>query len=357
MASPALPAFAHGGEEIGHHTEWWAAWRFDWLVSGPALAVLAIYINGMRRRAGSAHAPHPARHISFIAGLGLVWLSLQSPVDPMAERLFSVHQIQHILIRMMGPMFIALAHPEGVLLAGSPRWLRRSVIRPVATSRVMRGLGGGVSRPWAAFLIFFLSLYFWQIPAVHDASILNDPLHETMHVTMLLAGLIFFFTLFRRQDPPLGASRPVRILMILGAIVSNIILGAVTTLKDQVLYPAYDIEGRLFGISAMMDESAGGFIIWMPSSMMCLIALLFVLHGWGEQENRNMAKRYREPRSNAAMADVPQTAAELRRKTAETNRKAATALVASACTVFVIAISVASLIFVLHSGQAHAAMP
>ena len=78
-------------------------------------------------------------------------------------------------------------------------------------------------------------------------------------------------------------------------MLSNIGLGAYTTLKSVLLYPAYDIVGRLFDIAPLTDEMTGGFIIWMPSSMMCVLAVLIVIHRWGKQETRADEKRLTSP--------------------------------------------------------------
>ena len=41
----------------------------------------------------------------------------------------------------------------------------------------------------------------------------------------------------------------------------------------------------------MIDETVGGFVIWVPGSMMCLIAAIIVLHLWGKDEERSEEKR------------------------------------------------------------------
>jgi cytochrome c oxidase assembly factor CtaG len=47
------------------------------------------------------------------------FFALQSPIDPVAEHLFFVHQIQLLLGRVT-PMFIMLSAPQGLLVAGMP---------------------------------------------------------------------------------------------------------------------------------------------------------------------------------------------------------------------------------------------
>jgi putative membrane protein len=115
-------------------------------------------------------------------------------------------------------------------------------------------------------------------------ALLDDTIHYIMHVTMLVAGLLFWWLILDRRPPPQGLRYGVRLMMLWLAILSNIVLGGYTTLKHAVLYTAYDVHGRLYGMPAGTDEHIGGIIIWIPSSMMCLIAILLVIHMWGRQE-------------------------------------------------------------------------
>ncbi|KKN80168.1 hypothetical protein LCGC14_0332500 [marine sediment metagenome] len=74
------------------------------------------------------------RHVLFMMGMLTLFLSLQSPIDPMGERLFLAHQIQHLILHMIGPMLVVLARPQGALVAGLPKRVRRRVAAPLMKS-------------------------------------------------------------------------------------------------------------------------------------------------------------------------------------------------------------------------------
>ena len=77
---------------------------------------------------------------------------------------------------------------------------------------------------------FLAALYVWEVPAYHDAALLNDNIHDTMHVTMLIAGLLFWWRDFRHTAPRAGGpSYGTRLMMLWIVILSNIGLGAYTT--------------------------------------------------------------------------------------------------------------------------------
>src|SRR3546814_4591863 len=103
---------------------------------------------------------------------------------------------------------------------------------------------------------FIASLYAWEVPSWHNAALLNDGIHYLMHVTMLVAGLFFWWLVLDRRPPPQGLRHGVRLMMLWLAILSNIILGGYTALKHDVLYTAYDSFGRLYGIPAITDRKS-----------------------------------------------------------------------------------------------------
>ena len=331
----AGPLQAHGTEGLTAENAW-SAWRLTPEVVAACLFVLWVYLRGLRRLRA---APHRRwwRHLLFFAGLTAVFVALQSPLDPLAERSFALHQIQHLLLRMSGPMLLALSAPQAVLVAGLPRVLRRRLLRPLAASRALGALLRGLRRPLVAWLLFVGTLYLWQLPAVHNNTLLSDALHYTMHVTMLLSGLLFFFVVFDLRAPPRGVAYGLRQIMLLAGIVSNIVLGALITLKETVTYDAYDIAGRLFTTTAVADEQTGGYIIWVPGSMMLLVSVLVLIFRWNGFEAARHAARHSWRSGNSAALEFPETAEELWLKVEGPNRTTRLVLAAIPLTMFVVA--------------------
>ncbi len=287
----ALPgaAWAHGGRDLGS-SEVWTAWAPTLAVSGPLVLLGAIYLRGAIRRSTARRSISTARHIAFATGLGAIFLSLQSPIDPMGERLFVAHQVQHLLLRMVSPMLMMLSRPAAIVTAGLPRALRTGILSPMASSGFVGRTYRNLRRPWIATVLFVLSLYVWQVPSTHNAAIVNDVIHWAMHLTMLAAGLLFFAVIFTERDRPDEPSHFLRIVILFVTIISNILLGALTTFKTSVLYAAYDIEGRLFGIAPLADETGGGIVLWVPGSMMTIIALLIVVYDWNRIEEKHISR-------------------------------------------------------------------
>lgn len=341
-----VSARAHGSEELTA-ASLVGAWNFAPEIVAATVFVSIVYFRGMVRLRSGSRETERRRHLLFYSGVAAVFLSLQSPIDPMAERLFWMHQIQHLLLRMLGPMLIALSAPQGRLVAGMPKGMSRKVVSPFARNGPAGGIVHVLVRPDVAFTLFVAALYVWQIPRFHNAALLDDLIHYAMHVSMLLAGLLFWFMIFDRRDPPKGIPHPVRMLMLAGAILSNILLGAITTLKETVAYEAYDVLGRLFETDPLVDEVVGGLVIWIPGSMMYALAILIAMRRWGGHEDKSEMRRLTWSSSNSRALEWPETAEELRMKVSGTNRTVGLTLSAVSLSVFLVTVAT---VLTIHNG-------
>jgi putative membrane protein len=297
-------ATAHSGDAAAQN--WWLAWSFDLdLVLPLALAVI-VYIRGAKqRRARSQRVASGLEPIFFALGLVVLFLSLQSPIDPLGERSFSMHQVQHLLLRSVAPLLLFLPSPQATLVAGLPSRVRQ-LFAQLGRSTVLRVFFGVLTHPVSVTVLFIASAYVWQYPPYVEASLLSDGFHYLMHVTMLAAGLLFWWRIF--DDRPAAMSYGARVVMLWAVTAANIVLGAYLTLKGGVLYPIYDELGRLW-IDGELDELLGGIIVWIPGSMMGLIALLAVIRRWGRREERVQRRRALASAAGVAASSAAQAAA------------------------------------------------
>lgn len=109
--------------------------------------------------------------------------------------------------------------------------------------------------------------------------------------------------------------------MLAAAGLSQIAIGALTTLKGSIYYPAYDMVGRLWHIAPLTDEATGGFLIWAPTCMMYLLAVFVVVHRWNGAEERFWRREGMRRRSNSMALMMPETAEELWLAVAAQNRR------------------------------------
>lgn len=298
------PLIPHGPDLL--RADPWAAWQLTPDVSAPLLLVAALYAAGALR--GSIRAGAAARHGAFAGGLLAIFIALQSPIESLADHSLALHEVEHMLLRMVAPMLLVLAEPQAALLRGLPDGLRRRVLAPVLSTRAVQGTFAMLTQPAVATALFIVGSAFWYLPRYHDLALADEWVHWLMHVGLLTTGLLFFVRLLDRRHPPVGPSLPTRLLMCWFALISNILIGFAITFSPDVLYRAYQTSGLLWGVSPRLNEIYGGQTEWIPGSMMLAIALLATVYRWAGQEERNASRRL--PAEGLAISGVAFVAAQ-----------------------------------------------
>ena len=281
-------ALAHG-DEIHAGEPIMAMWQFEPEIVAGLVIAATLYFAGIRQGAGGRWW----RHALFFGGLAALALALLSPIEPLADHLFAIHQIEHMLLRSIGPMLLLLSQPQAALMRGMPDWTRRGIVAPVLGSAGVRRAFGYLSQPAIATILFVGISWFWMVPRWHDIAILNEPIHYTWHVTLLISGLFFFSTIFDPRPAPVGPRLGTRLIMFWCAAMGNILLGAFLTFKGVAIYHVYDVMGRMIDLDAATDEQIGGLTMWIPGCMMFAVSAILILHRWGVDEERAAERRKR----------------------------------------------------------------
>ena len=324
----ASPALAHGDRELPQG--FWSMWNWSpEILIGVGIAALLFW-------RGTRQAPREWRWraTSFYAGLLALLVALVSPVERLADHIFAVHQVEHMLLRTVAPMLIFLARPQPALVRGLPggvgRFLAGNGWLP-ALLRVLR-------QPVVATPLFLFASYFWMLPRWHDLAILDEPIHYLWHASLLLAGLLYFSVIFDRRGAPHGPGLGARLAMFVFAALGNIVLGAVLTFKPRAIYTAYLVTGHAWHVSMLTDEQTGGIIMWIPGTMMFAISALVIVYRWASEETRLVERRAR-------------TGRELRAATRPANRALAFGLGGFSLLMLVLTLSIVALIDHPRDGQ------
>ncbi|MGI9377159.1 MAG: cytochrome c oxidase assembly protein [Tsuneonella suprasediminis] len=290
LAAWSAPAFAHG-DVVAENTSPWTMWQISpEIIIGLVLAGL-VYWRGSRH--GLVHEKW--RIAAFFGGLLALFIALVSPVEELADHIFAVHQVEHMLLRTIAPMLLFLSRPQAAFVRGLPP----GVSRFFAGRGWLRGIIDALRFPPVATTLFLVASYFWMYPAFHDMAILDRPVHYLWHVSLLVTGLLFFSVVFDRRPAPHGAGLGMRISMVVVAALGNIILGSILTFKGMPLYSAYLELGHMWHVSMLSDEQTGGLIMWIPGTMMFAVSALIVIHRWASEETRIADRRERTGRGGA----------------------------------------------------------
>jgi cytochrome c oxidase assembly factor CtaG len=77
-----------------------------------------------------------------------------------------------------------------------------------------------------------------------------------------------------------------RIAFVIGAIPPNMLTGVVLAFASEPIYTYYLAVPRLWNLSVMADQQIGGVIMWVPGSMMYIIAALILISRLLDNEDK-----------------------------------------------------------------------
>lgn len=273
---------------------WITPWEFSPTVLLSCLLAGALYLRGLRRTTAPDATVSRWRTTSFFVGLVLIYLVLQSYFDFLSQHMFWVHRLQHLVLHHLGPFLVMIAMPGEVMERGLPGWSRRPVLA-LLRNRAVRVVYRILQNPLIASVLFVGLIYLWLTPSIHFVAMLSAPLYKVMNWSMVLDGLLFWWLIVDPRSPSEHRTPryPVRILMLWGVMLPQIVLGAYIALSRHELYDAYSVCGRAWPISPLTDQEYGGLITWIPSAMMSVVGGLVVLRLWTRSGGRVRTRRAR----------------------------------------------------------------
>lgn len=288
-------------------------WRADVILTLSLAGLL--YTRGwleMRSR-GRRRLANGWRLASYWLGLLLLGLALLSAIDIFGEMLLLMHMVQHLILVMIAPPLLLLANPFPFALWGLPPVLRRGVVRLFSRrASFRRNLRAVTARGlvWFMFIAVFLG---WHDPNAYNAALRNDLVHDLEHLTFFGTALLFWWHVSAAGPRLHGRFAPAfRIAYLLMALPINAMLGIALTFSRQPLYTYYTTVPRLWGISVMQDQMLGGQIMWVPGSMMYVIAAAILLGRSLHADRSESSPPRTEARDNYASGHVRARVGEAR---------------------------------------------
>jgi putative membrane protein len=253
----------------------WAPWDFSWVEFASTWLAIWWFVRGIVRTAALRSRPSLTQWTSFLVGTLAIYSVLETHFEYAAQHMFVLNRIQHVVMHHLGPMLIALSWPGTTIARGMPRGLRALLQHRLVLCTV-----NFVQQPILAASLFVGIIFFWLIPAVHFRAMLDSRLYALMNWSMVVDGILFWCLLLDpRPSPPARISFAVRATLSIGVMFPQILGGALIAFSSHELYPSYDLCGRLFpGVSASADQTLGGLVIWIPTAMMSVLAIMLILN-------------------------------------------------------------------------------
>jgi cytochrome c oxidase assembly factor CtaG len=186
----------------------------------------------------------PGVKVAALAGVGLAIAGV-GLLAPAADRLFSAHMVQHLLL-------IAIAAPLLVLCGARVR------LPPV--------MG------WTLFVTVFL---FWHWPSAFQWAALH-PLTELLELASILVAATAFWSGVFRGEMNDGA----RALMVMTAAVITDLPGVVMLFAPKVICVMPGEDAARFGLTPLQDQQIAGLLMWVPANLVFFGIATFLFARW-----------------------------------------------------------------------------
>ena len=261
----------------------------------PVLLVLALgglYLWGVHRLRARGDAWPVGRTVSFVGlGLGSLALATTSGLATYDDSLFAVHMVQHMLLAMVTPVFLALGAPVTLALRTLPGRPRARLLGLLHSRPVQL-----LSFPAIGWLLFVGNPFALYFSGWYEATLDSRVLHELLHVHFLLVGCLFFWPLLGIDPVPGKVGHPLRMLLVTATLPFHAFLGvAIMSVQADgrgLLAPAHYLALHP-PAEAVSQQAIGGGLLWASGDIVGLLFLFTMTWQWMQASQREAAREDR----------------------------------------------------------------
>ena len=278
MSAPSLPSLL-----VTH-------WELSASIATPAAAAAILYGRASRRRRWPAR-----RTASFLTGIGVIVIALQSGIDGYDAQLLSDHMVQHLLLLVVAPPLLLGGRPVLLALRALPAGRRRGFARSLDRARRFTG-------PVPSLGLFAVVILLTHLPAFYDATLRHPGLHDTEHALYILAGLLVWSPLLDGDPVPRHRLNGLgKLAYLIAVMMPMALIGAYLNRHAGLVYPPYGPPARTLGISALNDQAQAGAIMWVAGGVV-MTARWPVGGGRGDGRPKSAGRSAREARAVSVAA-------------------------------------------------------
>ncbi|HWG99568.1 MAG TPA: cytochrome c oxidase assembly protein, partial [Pilimelia sp.] len=246
-----------------------------WLAVTLVLAA-GLYLYGTHRLRARGDRWPAARTALFLGpGLGSIALVTMSGLHAYDTALVSVHMIQHMVLSMVAPIFLALGAPVTLALRTLPPRPRRRLLA-VLHSRVARVL----TFPLVAYALFVVNPFVLYFTDLYRASLANEWVHEGVHAHFILTGCLFFWPLLGLDPLPGRWPYPARALLMVLSVPFHTVLGLTIMQSSELLGGDWYPSLGLGWVDPYADQEVAGGVLWAGGELVSVTMLGVLVLQW-----------------------------------------------------------------------------
>jgi putative membrane protein len=236
------------------------------------IALAALY--GWRLRVGRRMglATGKGQTAVFAVALLTLFMSINGWLHDLSDYyLFSAHMVQHLLLALViAPL----------LIMGTPGWM----LRPALDLRLARSIARWVTNPMRTFAIFNVVMCGWHLPPLYNLAMAHHPVHIAQHLMFLSAAVLMWWPILSPLPELPRLPYPLQMLYLFLMSIPMSIVAVYIAYADAVLYPAYAVAPRVWGISPMQDQLIGGLIMWIPGGLYFFTIISVIFFRWQQHD-------------------------------------------------------------------------
>ncbi len=253
----------------------WTSWHGDWTLRlGLGLLVWLYFvgIGPLRRHYRLARRVDRAQVVKFLAGVAILFIALEGPLHDLSDNyLFSAHMVQHMLLTLFAPP---------LLIAGTPPWLLRPLVRDRRVYRVARFL----TAPLVALLVFNVPFTASHFPLFYQRTLEDHGVHVAEHLIFLATAVITWWPILSAMPELPRLSYPLQMVYVFAQTFSGFVVGAFLTNAPRPLYEFYVQAPRVFAITPLDDQRIGGLLMWIGGGVFYLLVFTAIFFVWAHRE-------------------------------------------------------------------------
>lgn len=233
------------------------------------------------------------RETCFYLGIAILLVALEPPFDNWADTSFAMHMTQHVLLLTVVPPLLVLGRPWPRMWMPFPAGARRAAARGLALAgwaAPLRLAARTLTRPIVAVATLTAALVVWHLPYLYGAAVAHESVHLLEHTCFIAAALLFWGPML--DTPPVRAriDHLRRAGWFVAASVPGWILAIVLAYAHHPLYPVYaSLQHRAFGLSPTGDQALAAGIMWVPGSLVYLVAAFVSFYRWLELQPEELS--------------------------------------------------------------------
>ncbi len=265
-------------------------------------ASAGLYLWGVFRMRARGDRWPAGRTATFLIGLVLIAAVTASGLERYDTTLLSVHMLQHMVLSMLAPIFLALGAPVTLALRTLPPGPRAALLR-LLHSRFARVL----TFPLLTFGLFIASPFALYFSGLYRLSLEYPAVHEFVHVHLIVVGCLFFWPLIGLDPLPGRLPYPMRALLMFLSTPFHTVLGLTVMQSSTLLggdwYPSLGLDW----VDPYADQNLAGGMLWAGGEFVAVAMLGALVFQWIRESEREARRVDRA--LDRAEAMEPETAA------------------------------------------------